>query len=151
LTKEFTRPALPAIALTTDTSFLTAFTNDCGYENVFARQIEALGKDGDVLLGISTSGTSANVMRAMEQARRCSMHTIALTGQMQPLWGGIAALADVTIAVPSENPQYIQEAHLAIEHILCHIIERNIYGEIYPENSYLERGYTEQSPAPYPV
>ncbi|MCB0060525.1 MAG: SIS domain-containing protein [Caldilineaceae bacterium] len=130
LTKAFDRPALPAIALTTDTSFLTAFANDCGYENVFVRQIEALGKPGDVLLGISTSGSSANVMRAVAYAQKNSIHTIALTGQCQSGYvEKLSNIADITIAVPSANTQYIQETHLAIEHIICHVVERNLYGE----------------------
>ncbi len=129
LTKDFERPALPAIALTTDTSFLTAFANDYGYENIFARQIEALGQAGDVLLGISTSGSSVNVIRAMEKAQQQSIHTIALTGQMEiGQMDSLATMVDVAIAVPSNNTQYIQESHLAIEHILCHLVERNLYG-----------------------
>lgn len=130
LTKEFDRPALPAIALTTDTSFLTAFTNDCEYENVFARQVEALGQPGDVLLGISTSGSSTNIVRAVGYSQRNLIHTIALTGQ-NPLGypSVLSEMAEITIAVPSNNTQYIQETHLAIEHIICHIIERNLYGE----------------------
>ncbi|MBI4641063.1 MAG: SIS domain-containing protein, partial [Candidatus Tectomicrobia bacterium] len=120
LTKDFRRPGLPAIALTTDTSFLTAFTNDIGVEGLFERQVETLGKSGDLLIGISTSGNSINVIRAMEAARSANMHTIALTGS----GGRLANVADVAISVPSTNTQYIQEAHLAIEHILCFLVER---------------------------
>jgi D-sedoheptulose 7-phosphate isomerase len=124
LTKEFDRPGLPAIALTTDTSFLTAFTNDCGFENVFSRQVETLGKRQDVLIGISTSGSSTNVIRAMEAARGIGMRTIALTGSA----GRLQSLAHASIAVPSTDTQHIQEAHLAIEHILCALVERSLFG-----------------------
>jgi phosphoheptose isomerase len=120
LTKDFDRPGLPAIALTTDTSFLTAFANDCGYEGVFARQVQALGKPGDVLIGISTSGNSLNVIRAVEAARAMRLRTVALTGT----GGRLTAMADVAISAPSTNTQYIQEAHLSIEHLLCHLVER---------------------------
>lgn len=123
LTKEFDRAALPAIALTTDTSFLTAFANDCGFEGIFARQVEALGRPGDVLIGISTSGNSPNVLRAVERAQATQMATIALTGS----GGRLAALANVTVAVPSTNTQYIQEAHLAIEHIVCELVEQCLF------------------------
>jgi D-sedoheptulose 7-phosphate isomerase len=123
LTKEFDRAALPAIALTTDTSFLTAFANDCGFEGIFARQVEALGRPGDVLIGISTSGNSPNVIQAVERARAARMATIALTGS----GGRLAALANVTIAVPSANTQYIQEAHLAIEHVVCELVEQCLF------------------------
>jgi D-sedoheptulose 7-phosphate isomerase len=124
LTKDFERPGLPAIALTTDTSFLTAFANDNGFAGVFARQVQALGKGGDVLLGISTSGNSANVIRAVETARAAHLHTVVLTGS----GGGLAGMAHVAIVVPSTNTQHIQEAHLAIEHVLCDLVERSLFG-----------------------
>ena len=120
LTKEFRRPGLPAIALTTDSSFLTAFANDEGYEDVFARQVQALGTKGDILLGITTSGTSANVLRALEEAKKNDMHTIILTGDKK-------VDAGVVISVPSEDTQHIQEAHLAIEHIICDLVECHLY------------------------
>ena len=119
LSKDLDRRALPAIALTTDTSFLTAFGNDCGFEGIFERQVEALGNAGDVLIGISTSGNSPNVIRAVEAARKRNIPTIALTGN----GGRLAATADVVIAVPSTDTQYIQETHLAVEHILCELVE----------------------------
>jgi phosphoheptose isomerase len=119
LSKNFERRALPAIALTTDTSFLTGFSNDCGFEEVFARQIEALGCVGDVLVGISTSGNSLNVIRAVETAKSKDMRTIALTGNT----GRLPAIADVAITVPSSATQYIQETHLAVEHIVCELVE----------------------------
>jgi len=124
LTKEFVRPALPAIALTTDSSFLTAFTNDIGFDDVFLRLVEALGKLGDVLLGISTSGNSINVIRAIEAAKARHMLTIGLTGQS----GKIREIADICIVVPSDSTQYIQETHLAVEHIICDIVEQTLYG-----------------------
>jgi len=123
LTADFERPGLPAVALTTDTSFLTAFANDCGFEGVFERQVQTLGKPGDVLIGISTSGNSTNVIRAVEAARAAGMRTIVLTGS----GGRLAGMANVSIAVPSTNTQYIQEAHLAIEHILCDLVERHLF------------------------
>lgn len=125
LTKDFERPGLPAIALTTDTSFLTAFSNDYEFEGVFERQVQALGKPGDMLIGISTSGNSANVLRAVEAARRADMQTVALTGS----GGRLARMADVAISVPSADTQHIQEAHLAIEHILCNLVERYLFGK----------------------
>jgi D-sedoheptulose 7-phosphate isomerase len=124
LTMEFERPAIPAIALTTDTSFLTAYANDIDFPGVFARQIEALGRAGDVLLGISTSGRSQNVLRAAETARARGMRVVALMGSAGPL----ADLADVAIRVPSPSTQHIQECHLCLEHALCHLVERRLFG-----------------------
>lgn len=126
LTADFARPGLPAIALTTDTSFLTAYANDCGFDGVFARQVQALGKAGDLLIGISTSGNSRNVTQAVEAARQATMHVLVLTGQ----GGRLAAMADVAIAVPSTHTQYIQEAHLVVEHILCDLAERHLFGQV---------------------
>jgi D-sedoheptulose 7-phosphate isomerase len=124
LTKDFERPGLPAIALTTDTSFLTAFANDIGFEGVFARQVQALGQPGDVLIGISTSGNSPNVVRALDAAREAGMRTIALTGGA----GRLARLADVAVSIPSADTQYVQEAHLAVEHIVCELVESQLFG-----------------------
>lgn len=123
LTAEFARPALPALALTTDTSVLTACANDFSYDGVFERQVQALGRPGDVLLGISTSGASANVIRAVGAARAAQMRTVALTAAR----GRLRDLVDVPIAVPSDNVQHIQEAHLTIEHLLCHLVERDLF------------------------
>jgi D-sedoheptulose 7-phosphate isomerase len=125
LSKDFERRALPAIALTTDTSFLTAFGNDCGFEGIFERQIEALGNAGDVLIGISTSGNSLNVIRGAEAAKKRNLCTIALTGNS----GCLAGVADVAIAVPSGDTQHIQETHLAIEHVLCELVEIILFRE----------------------
>jgi phosphoheptose isomerase len=124
LRRDFARPGLPAIALTTDTSFLTAFSNDCGFEGAFERQVQTLGQPGDVLIGISTSGNSANVVRAMEAAVKIGMTTIALTG----CGGYLVDVAQMTIPVPHTNTLYIQEAHLAIEHILCSLVEQYLFG-----------------------
>ncbi|HXV84817.1 MAG TPA: SIS domain-containing protein [Candidatus Binatia bacterium] len=121
--KDLDRRALPAIALTTDTSFLTAFGNDCGFEGIFERQIEALGSFGDLLIAISTSGNSPNVIRAVEAARKRHMGTIALTGN----GGHLSTIVDVAIAVPSGDTQYIQETHLAVEHILCELVESVLF------------------------
>ena len=121
--KEFQRPALPAIALTTDTSFLTAFSNDFGYERVFERQVQAHGKPGDVLIGISTSGNSPNVLLAMEAAHGIGMKAIGLTGNV----GRLASVADVAISIPSSDTQLIQETHLAVEHILCDLVECHLF------------------------
>jgi phosphoheptose isomerase len=124
LTKDFERPGLPAIALTTDTSFLTAFANDCGFEGIFARQVQALGRPGDVLIGISTSGNSGNVIQAVELARTMGLRTVSLTGSD----GRLAKLVDVAISVPSNDTQHVQETHLAVEHVLCFLTERALFG-----------------------
>jgi D-sedoheptulose 7-phosphate isomerase len=125
LRRNFERPGLAAIALTTDTSFLTAYANDFGYEGVFARQVDALGKAGDVLIGISTSGNSANVIRAVDSARRLGMRAVALTGR----GGKLPGMVDVAVSVPSADTQHIQEAHLAIEHVICELVERRLFSE----------------------
>src|SRR5262245_24553769 len=126
--KDLERRALPAIALTTDTSFLTGFSNDCGFEGIFARQIEALGGAGDVLLGISTSGNSPNLIHAVEAAKKKNMRTIALTGN----GGRLATMAETVIAVPSSDTQYVQEVHLAVEHIVCELVEVIVFREPRP-------------------
>jgi D-sedoheptulose 7-phosphate isomerase len=125
LSADFVRPGLPAIALTTDTSFLTAYANDFDFDGVFARQVQALGKRGDILLGISTSGNSTNVIRAVETACSLGLSTIALTGRD----GRLKDLVDKAICIPSNQPQHVQEAHLAVEHILCHLVERALFGD----------------------
>jgi phosphoheptose isomerase len=124
LTQDFERPALPAISLATDSSFLTAYANDIGFEGVFARQVEALGRAGDVLLGISTSGNSANVMRAVEKARRQNIRTLGLLGE----GGALTAMVDCALVVPSRKTQYVQEASLALYHLLCDLTERRLFG-----------------------
>ena len=117
------RPGLAAMALTTDTSFITAYANDFGFEGVFARQVQALGKSGDVLLGISTSGTSKNVVAAVEAARNLGIKTIALTGSTG---GTLAGLCDILIAVPSDKTMHIQESHIALGHVITETVEHLI-------------------------
>ena len=123
LSKDVARPGLPAIALTTDTSYLTAYANDFGFDGVFARQIEALGTAGDVLLAISTSGSSRNVLAAADAARRKAIAVIALVGDGGPL----AGTADIAIQVPSRDTQLIQQVHLAVEHLICRLVEQALY------------------------
>lgn len=120
------REALPAIALTTNTSVLTAYANDYNYEGIFARQVQALGQRGDVLIAISTSGESANVLVAAEAAKCVNMSVICLTGQAT---SKLSNLADVAIHVPSDNTLYVQAVHIVIEHIICDSIERQVGGK----------------------
>ncbi len=119
------RPALRALALTTDSSILTAIGNDYDYDHLFSRQVEALGVPGDVLLAISTSGNSPNCIKALEQARALKLSTVALTGNSG---GKMTALADINIIVPSTITMNIQESHLALEHIFCMLVERCYFG-----------------------
>lgn len=115
------RRSWPAIALTTDTSALTAVSNDLGYEQVFARQVLGLAQSGDVLVAISTSGKSKNVLRAAEQARELSCKSIALTGaHAEPL----GSLCDVTVAVPSTRTARIQEGHITVGHLWCEMVDQ---------------------------
>lgn len=120
------RQALPAVALTVDTSALTAIGNDYGFERVFARQVEAFGQPGDVLLALSTSGRSPNVVAAAEAARERGLAVIALTGA-QP--GPLGAVADEVVAVPEADTAHVQEVHLTLLHVLCDEIERGLAGE----------------------
>jgi len=113
-----------AVALTTDTSILTAVANDYGFERLFARQIEALGQAGDVFLAISTSGNSPNILRALEQCRDLGIATIGLTGNTG---GKMPPLCDHCLRVPSEVTMYIQQAHLALEHIFSLLVERRYF------------------------
>jgi len=124
LTIDNPRPSIPALALTTDTSLLTAIANDFGPEGVFERQVESLGRDGDVLIAISTSGNSANVIRAAERAQGQGLRVIALTGGSG---GKLAPLADVAIRVPSAVTAHIQECHLAVEQLLASLVEDALY------------------------
>jgi D-sedoheptulose 7-phosphate isomerase len=117
------RKALRAICLTSNPSVLTAWANDCGYESVFSRQVEAYGEAGGVLLGLSTSGNSKNVIKAFEQARLMGMTTIALTGEGG---GELAALSDYLFAVPSRATPLIQQTHACLYHYLCQEIERRL-------------------------
>lgn len=117
------RRALPAIALTTNQAVLTAWSNDYSFEDVFARQVEALGLPGDVALGISTSGRSANVVNAMRRARELGLRTIGLTGERG---GPIADVADILLAVPLDETARIQEVHLVTYHAICAALEKRI-------------------------
>lgn len=124
LTVDRRRGAIPALALTTDTSLLTAISNDFGFEGVFARQVEALGRPGDVVLGISTSGNSENVLRALAQARSQGLRTIALTGESV---GRLGTAADVEIKVPSDQTSHVQEAHIAVGQLIAFLVEDELY------------------------
>jgi len=119
------RPALRAIALTTDSSILTAAGNDFGFDTIFARQIEALGQPGDVFLGISTSGNSKNIINALQQAKKQHITTIGFTGGTG---GRMLTLCDHNVVIPSNVTMNIQESHLALEHIFCMIVERCTFG-----------------------
>lgn len=120
----YDRPGLPAIALTTDTSILTAIGNDYGYDYTFARQVEALGRRGDVLVVISTSGNSPNILRAAQAARDRGIYVVGFTGQGG---GKLAPLSDVCFRIPSDETPRIQEGHEFIGHLLCALIEADMY------------------------
>lgn len=124
LNHHINRPALPAIALTTDSSNLTAGGNDIGFENVFARNIEGLGNKGDTLLAISTSGNSPNMIKAVEMAHQKGMNVIGLLGGTG---GKLKSLVDLPIVIPSSNTQRIQEGHITIAHIICEVVEDKLY------------------------
>ncbi len=120
---EHDRLPIPSIALTTDSSFITAWSNDTDFDSVFSRQIQGLGKEGDILVGISTSGNSNNIINGLKQAKYKKLNTIAFTGKTG---GKLDGIADITIKIPSENTQRIQESHIMIGQILCSLIELNI-------------------------
>ena len=122
----FDRPGLPSIALSTDTSILTAIGNDYGYDRLFARQVQAQGMEGDIFIGISTSGNSENIVRALETCRKKNIYSIGLTGAEG---GHMKELCDLTICVPSCETPRIQESHILIGHIICCIVEQNIFGQ----------------------
>src|SRR5215467_1165379 len=126
---EAERAPLPAIALTTDTSLLTAAGNDHGFETIFARQVVGLGRPGDVLLVISTSGNSPNVVRAVEEARCRGLHTLGLLGKDG---GRLKAMVHIALVVPSSNTQRIQEVHITVGHILCGVLERRVLRSALP-------------------
>ncbi|MBL8008809.1 MAG: SIS domain-containing protein [Ignavibacteria bacterium] len=126
LSHDLDRPAIGAIALTTDTSNLTAGGNDIGFENVFARNIEGIGKEGDVLICISTSGNSGNIIKAAEKAKQNKIVTIGFLGKNNG--GRLKEVCDYSVVIPSENTQRIQEGHITVGHILCEIVEREVYG-----------------------
>jgi D-sedoheptulose 7-phosphate isomerase len=120
------RPALRAVALTTDSSILTATGNDFGFDHIFERQIEALGQSGDVFLGISTSGNSANIVNALTQAQKMGITTVGFSGSDG---GKMRCLCEYNIVIPSSITMNIQESHLALEHIFCMIVERFTFGD----------------------
>ena len=124
LTLDRPRDAISAIALTTDTSLLTAVANDYGFERVFARQVEALGREGDILVGISTSGNSTNIVKALERARSKGIRTIALTGASG---GALGPIADIAIRVPSSETSHIQEAHIAVGQLIAFLVEDELF------------------------
>lgn len=117
------RAPLPALALTVDTSALTAIGNDYGYEEVFARQLRGIGREGDVIIGLSTSGGSPNVVRAFNVARELSIRPIAMTGDFSSL---LEERAELTLRVPSKQTNHIQEMHIAIGHIICGLVEETL-------------------------
>lgn len=121
----FDRPSIPSLALTTDTSSLTAIGNDYGYDKVFSRQLEGMAQEGDLFIGISTSGNSQNIINAFESAKDRGVTTVALVGREG---GKMAAMADYAIIIPSNTTPRIQESHILIGHILCDIIEKELFG-----------------------
>jgi D-sedoheptulose 7-phosphate isomerase len=121
--KDIKRRGLPAIALTTDSSILTAFSNDFGFEGVFARQVNALGSDGDCLVALSTSGNSKNCLLALEEAKSKKMKTVSFLGQ----GGKMKNQSDYSICIPSSNTQNIQEMHIVAYHIISELIENNLF------------------------
>jgi len=118
------RPGLASLALTTDTSLITAWSNDIGFESLFSRQVEALGDAGDVLMALSTSGKSPNVLQAVKKAREKQITTIALLGRDG---GVIRNEVDLALVIPSENTQLIQEIHITVGHLLCELVETKLF------------------------
>lgn len=125
----FDRPGLPSIALSTDTSVMTAIANDYGYEKLFARQVQAQGNKGDVFIGITTSGNSINIVNALAICKDKEIYSICLTGETG---GMVADLADCCIKIPSQETPRIQEAHILIGHIICCIVEKELFQEFNP-------------------
>jgi len=123
---EFDRAPLAAVALTTDTSVLTAIGNDYGYEQVFERQVQGLGKKGDALVALSTSGRSPNVLRAIDAAKKAGLVTIGFTGQKG---GDMAARCDLVLRAPSDQTPVIQQIHITAAHVICGLIERSLGGK----------------------
>jgi D-sedoheptulose 7-phosphate isomerase len=123
------RPPLPAIALTTDSSILTSVSNDSSFNEIFSKQIKALGKEGDVAVGISTSGNSQNIVKAFEVAKEMGIKTVALTGNDG---GTMAKIADLSLVVPSGSTPRIQETHILIGHILCEMVEHQLFLKVIP-------------------
>ena len=122
----FDRPSIPSLALTTDTSNLTAIGNDYGFDKIFSRQLEGMGQEGDIFIGISTSGNSQNLVNAFNVAKDKGVKTVALVGKDG---GEMAKMADIALVIPSNSTPRIQESHILIGHILCDIIEKEIFGD----------------------
>jgi D-sedoheptulose 7-phosphate isomerase len=120
------RPPLPAIALNTDIAVLTSISNDFGYDQIFSKQLTALGHEGDVVIGISTSGNSPNVLKALDVAKKNGMKTVVLTGGSG---GKMTNLADYTFVVPSRHTPHIQETHITLGHILCQLVDEELFGK----------------------
>ena len=118
------RQALAACSLTTNTSIITSIANDYGYEEIFSRQIEGIASENDIVMGISTSGNARNVITGIVEAKKMGIKTVALTGSGG---GELAAIADIALIVPSDNTPRIQESHITIGHILCELIEQNLF------------------------
>jgi D-sedoheptulose 7-phosphate isomerase len=124
LSHDLDRPAIPALALTTDSSNLTAGANDIGFSNVFARSVEGLGRSGDVLIAISTSGNSENVIKAVEKSKEMNISVIGFLGGSG---GKLKSLVDCAVIIPSDNVQRIQEGHITAGHVICELVERDLY------------------------
>ncbi len=122
--RDITRQGLPAMALTVDTSIITAYSNDFGYEGVFSRQVEAFGRPGDTLIALTTSGSSKNCLQAVRKAKEIGISTIAFTRTS----GAISAEVDTSIEVPSANTQHIQECHMVAYHVITEIVEQSLFG-----------------------
>ena len=125
----YDRPGLPAIALTTDTSMLTAIGNDYGFKRLFSRQVQAQGNPGDVFIGISTSGNSENIIEAVKEAKKQDLTTIALCGE----GGVLSSLVDIALAAPSVSTPHIQECHIVMGHIICGLVEERIFPDEKPD------------------
>jgi D-sedoheptulose 7-phosphate isomerase len=134
----FDRPALPAVALTVDTSVLTAIGNDYGYEMIFERQVAALGRAGDVFIAISTSGRSPNILRALAEARRNKLFCIGFTGRRG---GDMPGLCDVCLRIPSDETPKVQEGHIVTAHIICGLIDKALFAGRAPERANLAGGF----------
>ncbi len=128
------RPPLPGLALTTDTSAITAIGNDYSFDLIFEKQVQALGRSGDILMGLSTSGTSTNVIRALREARRSNIVTVGLAGQSG---AEMAAVSDFLVTVPSSDTPVIQEIHIAAGHMMCHLVDHFLFEAVSELTPYL--------------
>ena len=129
------RPPLPALALTTDASILTAIGNDYGFDQIFQKQVQALGRKGDILVAVSTSGTSPNILNALRAARQREMITVGLSGQTG---GDMAAYCDQMLLVPSKSTPLIQELHIAVGHLLCQLVDHYLFEAVMELQAYLD-------------